>query len=41
VGDRCIKEEKDPLTGGEDVRLAIRIALAAREVADTGKAIPI
>ena len=38
---RCVREEKTPLTTGEDGKLAIKIALAAREAADTGNAVPI
>ncbi len=38
---RCVREEKTPLTTGEDGKLAIRIALAAREAANTGNAVPI
>ena len=38
---QCVKEGQDPLTGGEDGRLAIRIAIAAREAANTGKPITI
>ncbi len=35
----CVREGKTPLTKGEDGKLAMRIALAAREAASTGKAI--
>ena len=37
----CVREGKSPLTTGEDGKLAMKIALAAREAASTGKAIPI
>ena len=37
----CVREGRTPLTTGEDGKLAMRIALAAREAANTGKAIPI
>lgn len=37
----CVKEGRAPLTTGEDGKLAIRIALAARKAADTGRAIRI
>ncbi len=37
----CVREGRTPLTTGEDGKLAMRIALSAREAAKTGKAIPI
>jgi myo-inositol 2-dehydrogenase/D-chiro-inositol 1-dehydrogenase len=37
----CVRAGKTPLTTGEDGRLAMKIALAAREAASTGRAIPI
>ena len=38
---RCAREGRQPLTTGEDGRLAIQIAIAAREAADTGRAVAI
>jgi predicted dehydrogenase len=35
----CVKRGKIPLTTGEDGKLAIKIAIAAREAAETGKAV--
>ncbi len=37
----CVRQGRTPLTKGEDGKLAMRIALAARKAADTGTAIPI
>ena len=38
---RCVTEGKAPLTTGEDGRMAIQVAVAAREASDTGKAVRI
>jgi predicted dehydrogenase len=35
----CIREGREPMTGGEEGRLAIRIAAAARRAAETGKSV--
>ncbi len=36
---RCIREGSSPLTGGEDGKLALRIAISSREAAETGRAV--
>ena len=38
---QCVRDGRTPLTTGEDGKLAMRIALAARKAADTGTAISI
>jgi predicted dehydrogenase len=35
----CIREGRKPMTGGEEGRLAIRIAAAAREASETGRTV--